>query len=458
MLAIPFFLVLDLVLLIVWVLLPWRWAWRIWAWCVLALAGLAVVELSYPWGVGEYPAVDEFIYRIQAVIWGVALGLRLIWREIRHCWASRTDEAQGSLGAADALLGAAAGLVAAGSLFIGLADELARQSVGVWVHVGFVGGALLLLPLLVQALRRRCPRCRRVAWPLAVFFGVSGSLSLAGLVYPFLIVHSATTMAAGAPHCLALGGLPRVVRSLSDLTLFSLPKNGYFHHAVMLVDRDGTLEPYHWSYWKMAFEPGIRDWGRPSGLTIACRPLADFTARLPLAPPDRDSDAAGRATLDLLFNRTLMSIPAKYSPLLDYSEGLRITVTPPTFAPALEDGDGVLASLRLDTHIQVRPQYERALTGRNLGTVAGLTAFRVASTSGDRTREWTSFVARDDATGDLTALHCIVSQNSCRHTFLRGEQEYTFSHSMDLLPQWRDMQNALVATFDGFVVEDEPRP
>lgn len=194
---------------------------------------------------------------------------------------------------------AVTGIVGAFLSFIAMAFSSAGELItlihGVTLTLALVVSILLLGPAASEAGRVVIQR----------MFYAPVIVSVWSIAAAFVVVASATLIAAGNPFCLAVHGDRKPVASLADLRglSFITTRSGYkdssrwYFHGVLLVAEPTGTTVRNWSPRRLSFsqvaEPGIL-LDDPSK---ECEPTRQFLRRLRLAaelPPGRDLFAAGK--------------------------------------------------------------------------------------------------------------------------------------------------------------------
>jgi hypothetical protein len=180
------------------------------------------------------------------------------------------------------VLAAGFGAVLACYLFIDMAWTFAAREDAIAAHLvnfafaGLGAGAFIWLRRSAKASRKRTPWAAfALSWGLAL--AACGAFSLA---YPGMVLANAAREADGAPYCIALNRRQAPPQARSQLTFLTMDKHFGLHHAMLYVQRDDAITPFHWSYRQGKFAPGIYGWAHMS--SINCAPQHAPTATLPV--------------------------------------------------------------------------------------------------------------------------------------------------------------------------------
>ena len=140
------------------------------------------------------------------------------------------------------------------------------------------------------------------------------------------MISDAEAKALGDPACIALGARQRPADSWQDLTFYSMDKREREHHAVLLINRRGVLEPFHWSYRARTFMPGVINWNSQQHASVACSPKKDFTRDLKIISFRKPMYK------EFFLGDAHLRIPSSYKPVFSGSR-LSIAVAAPDLTP-----------------------------------------------------------------------------------------------------------------------------
>lgn len=431
---------------------PWRWMWRTCA-LVFLLGTMLLFALDDTSMRGPGAAIGAFMFLLVLAPAMLVLTIRLAWTALRTI--QRRDQYGNALHVAaghphiqafDLVLLAVAGALVAGVCVVMLGTSF--KSVGLSYLGHGLGGILGVSAVAAHAytwLRGAPPAGRRLrTFRLSAAF-VTAVVSLSGAFYPELVMKEAAAKAAGYPYCIAMNVSRRPVLSVQDMTLFGFDTGGLRHHAVLLVDRNGEIEPHHWSYRRSTFQPGVWFWeeGEDHRSRVDCRPEKDFVERLPImSQPKIGHEWA-------YVDGRLLEIPTIYEPVIFLGD-IRIAAIPPSFAPApdLPDEDRVQSARR--DHIWLEHFADEAIASPPDNQVDDLQEVRVAEHDGplyyrldDRGNVETFVTCRDDG----------LEETACWHRFYRHGRMYSFKHGQGLIEQSTGMEQALFDLFASFDVQ-----
>ncbi len=335
----------------------------------------------------------------------------------------------------DPLIFAAASVALACRAIIALGRALQGTSHGPLLHV------LATLAALAALVAAGWARPHFLRLPIRVFAATFAALSLWGLsVFPGLVRDSATELAGGAPYCIALNERNRPLEAPGDLTFFAMDKARYGRHAVLLADTTDGPVAWHWSYHARAFLKDTRGPDDPGN--VACIPRPDYLGTL----------GQGDRPFEAIVNGERIVVPTAYDPRLS-GPLLSLAAAPPDFAPDPALAPFSARTFALRSSVQsggadwLRKGFRDHLTeGRDAPPAHGLTT-RYGDKGG------ITYLSVDPGGGIAAWIGCpfpAVPDGRCQHHFARGDDLYTIWQPAALLPDWRVIEDRMVALVIGF--------
>lgn len=413
---------------------PWRWLWRCWA-----LIGLALAILFELYPAERNPGFAHFagiailvaIGAICLLVLALRVAVWLAYRYLtgaRHSPTPRRDRL--ALVGMDVALTTAGGAYAAALLLKHALFALAGME-----HGYLASASLVAAPIAgaVSAYKKQLWRSSagwRGAGTLAVFLLTTAATGLYSLYYPHVVSASALRIAAEQPYCIALGKRRRPVTSLEDLTLVTMDKGGWRHHAILLVERAGGIRSYHWSHRKGRFMPGTYT------SAAACIPRSGFLDALPFRSGKLPE------TAEIYANEIYHRIPWTYHPSF-YNRSISISVEPPEFKPASSSSRKYRASMSPSSGPLPGPPIEELLAHQPTGRHGRLVEIK------DGPNGWDWFY-RLDADGDVVSSINCPDADRCQHRFRHRRRAYNFEHPPRLIDQSEAMEQRLVDLFRSF--------
>lgn len=252
---------LTLAFAIMLLLLPYRIAWR---GLVLSICTFLTYEYLIPKTMNDHGgwayALGVSIIFVHVVFLFLIFGLRYFFIRRRR----KTPREMPEL--ADHLFFGCLGALSSVFILKYLAETFAGFDDGYIIHV--------IASLVFLLLSAACFYTRKYLGHavFALFIGVTaftGVFSALGTGYGLIVMNSAINKAEGNEYCISLASRQREMRSYQDLTFFTMDKS-YGYHAALLVDVQGTVVPYHWSYYFTDFVPGIVNWSNENRPPLYC--------------------------------------------------------------------------------------------------------------------------------------------------------------------------------------------
>ena len=426
---------------------PFRWVWRFWLLIAISLTELIVFSPTDP-----DPRIGHALGLALLVIHAYLIGGLLLARALLQFVRKRLGRSASTPGAvearairlADVVLCAGGGVVAVGFVVIYLAWSFAGSRAGFFIHLLVaLLSAGALAAILHSAFWRRGPFHWRIGTSAFAGSFVIMAASVGGAVYPAVVIAEARSTAGDYPYCVALTGRQRPVRSWEDLTFYSMDKSRYDNHAILLVERGGGIEPFHWSYHAREFLPGVLDWNSENRGTVACRPVADFMLDLSAFSSEELSYS------EFYFGGDHLRIPSAYQPRMSNTY-LSIAAVAPDFSPTPRARGNLYPSIQITGRRGFQSSVGQILRATPSGTIGNLIEVEDGLYGG------TTYY-RLNADGQIsTLIGCYESrarEARCQHRFYRDGRMYSFDHSIESLPRSSEMEERLIDTFSSFVID-----
>jgi hypothetical protein len=254
---------------------------------------------------------------------------------------------------------------------------------------------------------------------------------------PRVVIERAEAIASGRPYCIQVadGGADyRPATSQADFTSLIMRATGSYptfqFHAVMAVGEAGDFDYYNWSHrhqdWMALNTNG--DFRSP---VIRCQPRVDFASGLPLVRFTR-----GGETGPVWLGKRAFVVPQQYKPKLSLSTSANVifVARAPDFEPIPECAQMRFCVFNM-IEVHLRPEPVRAWLERNQRTRVQEGGFE---------------------SGVATSVQCPDLQphpdSLCAHSFLADGVLIRFSYPERQIPQWREMQEKLLALYRSFEV------
>lgn len=425
--------------------LPLRWVLRFWSFIVILVFGISAFEtqasISHDGGGGYILGIGILI--IYGIILSLIIAFRFAIQKIRKKKSYPQTREIKFIKAVDSFLLAASGIVASFFTFKFLAFFLSASPNGFAIH-----GALIVISVGTIGITLRFILNRQEGSLFKVLLMALGLLcgtftfSVIGIFYPYAVIRSAQNIAGESPYCIGLSKRNRPPEAMEDLTLLTMDKGDFDHHAFLLVEKqDGTVDPYHWSYFQSRFLSGIVNWENDNRPSIPCRPKHNFALDLPL------TGGISTENVEFYFRDGYLKTGKEYSPHIS-SNYISIAAIAPNFMPVPREKGGLYPSKEVGSRKwmeSLQKQYENlAPTGKvgNLNEIKDTT-------------HHIDWYYRYNESGQLsTAISCYyggrLPEVACQHRFYRDGAMYTFDHSMALLSQSDAMEEKLFVLFERF--------
>lgn len=265
------------------IFLPWPLAWRSW----LAIAETAIcLFLLYP-EPGNPGAGYAFGLTFLGYLY-LTISVFLIFRFLVFRASTRNKPPiikihENILNALNITLAAYTGALL--SLFVAKFFLFAFSGTdhGYVIHDSLAKGAFIfaILFLILPFIKKKSTSITIIS--VALFSaGISiTTISFLGKRYPEIVIANAKEIAGNNPYCIELYKRKRPLQSLEDLTLYTMDKNRYVNHVILIVKQSEETVPFHWSYELLRFEQGAYGWDGREHPQISCSPSLGFADKIP---------------------------------------------------------------------------------------------------------------------------------------------------------------------------------
>lgn len=313
------------------------------------------------------------------------------------------------------------------------------------IHAKLIfGSTLAFLVMLRVVIRNKTLFWHNVAISFSSFFATFALISSMSLFHPYFVVKDAINKANGNAYCVSLNGRnSRAVNSVEDLTFLTMDKNGYPHHAYLLIEgKKGDLTAYYWSYRQSKFVSGVVNWNNENAPSIYCRPSKEFFEKAKLIEKNK------RSYSEFYMNNYFWKVDNSYSPRAG-NKYIAISAQVPTFKPSKTGpglfGNSVSISMRSRSFMQSSyDKYKEYKTVRKVGDLINI--------KGNNPNK--DFYYRLDGDDKIaTTATCYASrppQIACQHRFYKNGAMYSFDHSINLLDNSSQMENDIFKLFESF--------
>lgn len=299
----------------------------------------------------------------------------------------------------------------------------------------------------------------------SAFAAISIIVTVAAIYFSMLVMDRAKATASGRPYCIQVASASdyspaQTLLDFSPITMHAATTSGLSmtHHAILVVQETSGTQLFHWSYHKRQFVPGTINSGTPGyGPAIVCEPEKNFARHLPTLIAASADDVFIRFS-----NNEAYRIPLSYHPRWSGGANRYLTfqAAAPDLTPSL-DGErqarAIFVSWKsawLMELMKARPE-GKFETQEN---AYGLTNPIVISDDKSLSQQSRYFNLAEAAGGENpTMIDCYSSAvsmraraDSCHHRFMNAGRHIDFRHSMNDLPQWRNMQEKLIALLASF--------
>lgn len=426
-------------------ILPLRWVLRFWIF--VAIIGFGFSAFQTQTSISNDPGIGYILGIAILIFYGIFLYFiviaKLIIQRIRKKESKVYPLESKALHIVDSFLFLMTGTVLSILTFKFLAFSLAAFSHGFLIH----GGISLTLIILIGAVLKFNPHDKKYFYSRTSILALSLLCALLlfssmGSFYPYVVIQSAQRIAAKNPHCIGLNTRARPLNSLEDLTLLTMDKSNFEHHAVLLVEKeDSTLEPYHWSYFQSDFLPGIGNWTNDSRPSIPCRPARNFIEETPLISNKVTRD------IEFYFHGHFLKIPEEYSPFVS-NNYISIAVQAPNFKAVPRESGHLYANMEMGSKEWMEALHKNYESLPPTGKIGNLSEIENAAAHID----W--YYRFNDDHQLVTVAGCYSagrpSETACQHRFYREGAMYTFDHNKELLSQSNEMERKLFDLFQSF--------
>jgi len=292
----------------------------------------------------------------------------------------------------------------------------------------------------------------------------------------FLVTRSAEETAGSQPYCIQIADGTsdyRPARSWLELSAFAMraTRDGPLymqHHAILVVGSRADPMLYHWTYRHGGFVPGVLN-GKVEGRgpAVTCIPVRSFVATLAIVFATSPDESYVKYS-----GREAYRIPNVWQP--KWNGGMRPTLqlgtTAPDFRPLRKRWDGLLLGERDDNwlFIEWNPEWLLSVmsdsSNENIverGMEYGLSKQKSITRSSKDGRDLTGYGYLTYGDGhdiNVTMIGCGMPSDavpkSCQHRFINKGRHFYFRHRLEDVPDWRGMQQRIVALMDAFEVHD----
>jgi hypothetical protein len=308
---------------------------------------------------------------------------------------------------------------------------------------------------------------------------VAAAVVAASAATSFLVAQSAAQAAGPQPYCIQIADTTsdyRPARSwldLSALTMWAKHDGPLFmqHHAILVAGELANPRLYHWSYRRLAFEPGVlNERIEGHGPAVTCVPVHDFAANLPALIPEWSDSTYVRYSAHEAY-RIPTGWQAKWSGGMNPT--LLLATTAPDFRP-LDRRWSLLAPEERDGNsvfVEWNPEWVLSLMKSAPGgtVVEQSTEFGLSKTKTiTHGRDGKDYVGYSYLTyGDeaphsfainTTVIGCGMPSDSfpksCQHRFINKGRHFYFRHRPEDVSDWRGMQQRVLDLMTSFEAHD----
>lgn len=330
-----------------------------------------------------------------------------------------------------------AGAVAAAYSIRFAAFFFAGVSGGIFIHTilaGLCSGVAFFLLALSRPRNNWINTLRMAAFSLAACIA---TISLLGILLPYVVLKNAANIAKGQPYCIALQKGRRPVENIQDMAFLTMDKSRDGQHAVLLIAKAEKIEAYGWSYLKIPFTDRMVNWDNQYGSAIHCLPEPAFGDKLSLLG-ERDNSTTG-----VFLDGKLLKMNKKYSPK-GSQKRLSISAQAPDFKAVERKPHTLYPSFAIRSRDWIENLHKKYENNKNIGEIGDLTEI-ITDQQGLR---W--YYRKDKQDHLMTTVGCHIT---CQHRFYRDDRMYYFEHSHDLLEQSAIMEDRLYNLFQSFEKE-----
>ncbi|WP_376866470.1 hypothetical protein [Brevundimonas staleyi] len=264
------------------------------------------------------------------------------------------------------------------------------------------------------------------------------------------VARSAAVFAGQQPFCIQTGGQRRGYKpalGLNALSPFAMKsKSRGLFHGVLVVDGQPGPTLYNWSrareQWDFLPDRAAAD------VTIRCLPRRNFTQRMTWWP-DRARVGQPDGAFVRIGDRSYLIAPDFRGQVSQRS--LFFQASTPDFLPVPDEGQE--SRMRFGNSVEFRSS-EWMLDLLERREPQDLDSAGSRPTLRPDKDGFTFFVGRDERGVPHTVVLCTPQTQrnpmSCQHRFYTDGAMWTFSHRLDQLQSWREMQAVFRARVDGF--------
>lgn len=420
------------------VALPPPWVWRGWVLIFLLLLGSNALSANI--GVEDGRAILGLIFLIPYLF--ITFSLFAVCC-IKYYRVKRTVASRG-LKIFHVFIFLFAGVIAAAYTIRFAAFFFEGFSDGIFIHTiltGLCGGMAFFL---IALSRPRNDWTNTLRMAVFSFTASISTISLLGILLPYVVLKNAADIAKDQPYCIALQKSRRPVENIQDMVFLTMDKLRYGQHAVLLIKTAEEIKAFGWSYLRIPFTDRVTNWDSKNRPIIPCLPEPFFGEKLPLFGK-RDNHTTG-----VFFDEKLLEMNKKYSPKGLHQNYLSISAQAPDFTPVDSHPRTPRASIEIRSRDLMENLHKKYENKKHVGKIGDLTE-TMTEQQGLR---W--YYKKDEQNRIATIIGCHASRDentACQHRFYRDNKMYYFEHSTDLLERSSELENKLYDLFKSFEQE-----